>query len=75
MACRAETFNVRENLGGMGVGLKELLRCANGIVKGGATGGVACFLPRNVDLEQVSGELCLLARSSESVVVFCCLGC
>uniref|UniRef100_A0A061RDW6 Trimethylguanosine synthase n=1 Tax=Tetraselmis sp. GSL018 TaxID=582737 RepID=A0A061RDW6_9CHLO len=59
-----DTFSLEPDLGGMGIGLGELLEHALGIVarrKDRASqsehgnAGIGCFLPRNTDVEQLQG--------------------
>ena len=82
---RSSRFDVKSDMGGMGLGLEELLGIANGIVDRAGSppstapavsateedpslasaqrrSGVAAFLPRNIDLAQVSGGCSRTAR-------------
>jgi hypothetical protein len=86
---RSDVFDTREDLGGMGLSLPQLLRAAGEAIAAASPPvssedahmstqqrnphptysrqqGIACFLPRNVSLAQLSGMLIALSAPFSS---------
>lgn len=62
------TFDVQQGIDSLGQNLSQLVHTASCALKEPASGAVACFLPRNTDLQALgetlqSGDQCLVERN------------